>query len=86
MVERRRRRVGGVCPVCEEDVAEDLEEHVDRCLHDAVLPHRSQASETDEPARRERSRSPENEEFVRVTDFTDFRGEFFLWAILWLVI
>lgn len=78
MVERRQRRVGGVCPVCEDDVAEDLEEHVDSCLQDAVLPHRSQAPDTDEPApRRQESRSPRGEELVRATDFTDFRGELF---------
>ncbi|KAG9104205.1 hypothetical protein FRC06_004630 [Ceratobasidium sp. 370] len=74
MVERRRRRVGGVCPVCEEDVAEDLEEHVDRCLQDAVLPHREQTPARAEPTRRESSGSPERDELVRATDFTDFRG------------
>ncbi|KAG8682702.1 hypothetical protein FRC09_016598, partial [Ceratobasidium sp. 395] len=74
MVERRRRRVGGVCPVCEEDVAEDLEEHVDRCLQDAVLPHRESVSTEPEPVQRERSASPELDELVRATDFTDFRG------------
>ncbi|QRV72893.1 E3 ubiquitin-protein ligase [Ceratobasidium sp. AG-Ba] len=74
MVERRRRRVGGVCPVCEEDVAEDLEEHVDRCLQDAVLPHREQSAARTESVREERSASPEREELVRATDFTDFRG------------
>ncbi|KAG9127397.1 hypothetical protein FRC07_014342 [Ceratobasidium sp. 392] len=75
MVERRRRRVGGMCPVCEEDVAEDLEEHVDRCLQDAVLPHRVQAPMREEPAPRQRSDSPEHNELVRATDFTDFRGK-----------
>ncbi|KAG8751403.1 hypothetical protein FRC12_012458 [Ceratobasidium sp. 428] len=75
MVERRRRRVGGVCPVCEEDVAEDLEEHVDRCLQDAVLPHRESVSTEPEPVQRERSASPELDELVRATDFTDFRGK-----------
>ncbi|KAG8739368.1 hypothetical protein FRC10_005687 [Ceratobasidium sp. 414] len=74
MVERRRRRVGGVCPVCEEDVAEDLEEHVDRCLQDAVLPHREPTPARPEPVHQEILGSPEHDEPVRATDFTDFRG------------
>lgn len=74
MVERRQRRVGGVCPVCEDDVPEGLEEHVDRCLQDAVLPHRTRTPEMGSPIERRGSRSPANEELVRATDFTDFRG------------
>jgi hypothetical protein len=73
MVERRQRRVGGVCPVCEDDVSEGLEEHVDRCLQDAVLPHRARTPETSPVARQEPG-SPRNEELVRATDFTDFQG------------
>lgn len=67
-----------MCPVCEDDVAEDLEEHVDRCLQDAVLPHRNRAPDTDEPAPRRREEPVEerSEELVRATDFTDFRGGF----------
>lgn len=62
--------------MCEDDVAEDLEEHVDRCLQEAVLPHRSRAPDTDEPAPRPREEPIEEraEELVRLTDYTDFRG------------
>lgn len=62
--------------MCEDDIAEDLEEHVDRCLQEAVLPHRSHAPDTDEPSLRSREEPVEErvEELVRVTDYTDFRG------------
>ncbi|CEL63671.1 E3 ubiquitin-protein ligase Rnf220 OS=Mus musculus GN=Rnf220 PE=1 SV=1 [Rhizoctonia solani AG-1 IB] len=74
MVERRQRRVGGVCPVCEDDVPEGLEEHVDRCLQDAVLPHRDREREHVGTPPTQNETGPEEQELVRVTDFTDFRG------------
>ncbi|CAE7233444.1 unnamed protein product [Rhizoctonia solani] len=74
MVERRQRRVGGMCPVCEDDVPEGLEEHVDRCLRDAVLPHRDHEQERVGTPPTQNEPGPDEQELVRVTDFTDFRG------------
>ncbi|CAE6520275.1 unnamed protein product [Rhizoctonia solani] len=74
MVERRQRRVGGMCPVCEDDVAEGLEEHVDRCLQDAVLPHRDSDHERAGTPPTQNEPGPNEQELVRATDFTDFRG------------
>ncbi|KAL5636609.1 hypothetical protein ACGC1H_000534 [Rhizoctonia solani] len=74
MVERRQRRVGGMCPVCEDDVAEGLEEHVDRCLQDAVLPHRDRDHERVGTPPTQNEPGPDEQELVRATDFTDFRG------------